>query len=235
MPCQGRFTAAHTIQSGQRCPRLPAPAGLRGTVFFRPEESGHDRQAEQRRPGKPLDGLAPSLSQELPARRRWRRPVRRHAVGRPLHCLGRRRCAGNHQGQTRLHRPDRRRATVRRRREGLLRQVRHDRRGSAQAIVLGHHPRQHRPRLGQQRHRRRPHPLADALPDQRRHGHAEQPASADVHPRPPQPRRAVHLGRPGICRSQGRPRHHRVQEGPGGEESQWQESQRRDDLPRRHP
>ena len=40
-----------------------------------------------------------------------------------------------------------------------------------------------------QRHRRRAHPDADALPDHDRQGDAEQPADADVHPGAAQPRR----------------------------------------------
>ena len=49
---------------------------------------------------------------------------------------------------------------------------------------------------------------ADALPDQRRQGDAEQPADADVHPGAAQSERSVHLGRQGICRPQGRRRRH---------------------------
>ena len=45
-----------------------------------------------------------------------------------------------------------------------------------------------------QRHRRRAHPHADALPDLDRQGDAEQRADADVHPGAAQPRRAGDLG-----------------------------------------
>ena len=46
---------------------------------------------------------------------------------------------------------------------------------------------------------------------------------------------AVHLGRQGICRSQGRRRRRAVQGGAGEEEGLRQGHQGRDDLPGRHP
>ena len=55
-----------------------------------------------------------------------------------------------------------------------------------------------------QRHRRRAHPDADAVPDLGRQGDAEQPADADVHPGAAQPRQPVHLGRQGIRRPRSR-------------------------------
>ena len=73
--------------------------------------------------------------------------------------------------------------------KGLLRQARHARRGGRQAGLLGRHARQ--PGAGRrgQRHRRRAHPDAHALPDLDRKGHPEQRTDADVHPGEAQPRR----------------------------------------------
>ena len=84
----------------------------------------------------------------------------------------------------------RRLAAVRRQGKGHLRQIRHARRRSAEAGVVGHHARQPRARLGRQRHRRRAHPDADAVSDLGRQGDAEQRADADVHPGAAQSRTA---------------------------------------------
>ena len=120
--------------------------------------------------------------------------------------------------QARLHRADRRLAAVRRQGEGHLRQIRHARRRSAEAGLMGHHARQSRARLGRQRHRRRAYPDPDAVSDLVRQGDAEQSADADVHPGAAQSERPVHLGRQGICRPQGRRRHRAVQGGAREEE-----------------
>ena len=64
-----------------------------------------------------------------------------------------------------------------------------------EAGLLGRHPRQPRARLREERHRRRPHPHADALPDLDRQGDAEQRADADVPAGAAQSRRAGDLGR----------------------------------------
>ena len=125
---------------------------------------------------------------------------------------------GSHQGQSRLHRAHRRGAAVRRQGERLLRQARHAGRRGAEAGLLGRDARQSGARLGGQRHRRRPYPHADALPDQRRQGDAEQRADADVHPGAAQSRQPMHLGRQGIRRPAGRARHQAVQGSAGQEE-----------------
>ena len=78
-----------------------------------------------------------------------------------------------------------------------------------QAGLVGHDARQSRARLGGQRHRRRAHSDADAVPDHDRQGDAEQRADADVHPGAAQSRRAGDLGRQGIRRPQGRRRRER--------------------------
>ena len=111
--------------------------------------------------------------------------------------------ARGRQGDPRLHRADGRLAAGHRQGEGLLRQARHARRRGRQAGLLGRDARQPRARLGRQRHRRRAHPDADALPDLDRQGDAEQRADADVHPGAPQSRRPGHLGRQRIQGPQG--------------------------------
>ena len=115
------------------------------------------------------------------------------------------------KAHARVHRVERRRAAVRRQGQGAVRQIRHARRRSRQAGVMGHHPRQPRAGLGRQRHRRRAYPDADAVSDLGRQGDAEQSADADVHPGAAQSRQPVHLGCQGICRPQGRRRHRAVQ------------------------
>ena len=161
--------------------------------------------------------------------------ARRRQAEFPRRRLRARRGSGSEGRQARLHRAQRCRSAVRRQGQGLLRQARHARCRGAEAGLLGHHARQPRAGLGRQRHRRRAYPDPDAVPDLGRQGDAEQSADADVHPGPAQSRRAVHLGRQGIRRPQGRRRHRAVQGGAGEEEGLRQGDQGRDDLPGRHP
>ena len=125
-------------------------------------------------------------------------------------------------------------ALVDRQGEGLLRQARHARRRGRQAGLLGRHARQRRAGLREQRHRRRAHPLADALSDLDRQGHAEQRADADVPAGPAQPRCPGHLG---LQRIQGPQGHHRRLPAQGRlreEEGRGQGGEGRHDIPRRH-
>ncbi len=118
--------------------------------------------------------------------------------------------------------------------KGLFRQARHAGRRGRQAGLVGRHARQPGAGLGEQRHRRRAHPDADALPDLDRQGDAEQRADADVPDGAAEPRCAGHLGRAGI---QGPRRHHRRFAAQGRvreEEGRGQGSEGRHDLPRRH-
>ena len=163
------------------------------------------------------------------------RAARRGAGPIPRRRVRARRRAGGEGRQARLHRADRRRRAVRRQGEGLLRQARHARRRGAQAGLVGRHARQSRARLGRQRHRRRAHPDADALPDLGRQGDAEQRADADVHPGAAQSRQPVHLGRQGIRRPADRARHQAVQGSAGEEEGVRQGGEGRQHVPGRHP
>ncbi len=138
------------------------------------------------------------------------------------------------ESDPRLYRTDGRLSAGDRQGERHLRQIRHARRRSVQAGLMGRDPRQHGARLGKQRHRRRAYPDADAVSDLRRQGDAEQRADADVHPGAAQSRCAGDLGRQRIQGSEG---HHRRFGAEGRlreKESRRQGSEDRDDLPGRH-
>ena len=176
-------------------------------------------------------GLPPFRPAER-GRPRRRQPRRR--VPRDRHGAGHR--ARDQGRQAGIHRAHRRRAAVRGRREGLLQEARHDRGGGAQAVLLGRDARQPGAGLQEQRHRRRPHPVAHALPDHLRGGHGQQRAGADPDPGAPEPGRPVHLGGQRIQGPEGRRGHQGVQEGAAGQAREdRQGGERRHDLPRRHP
>ena len=126
------------------------------------------------------------------------RAARRGQAEFPRRRLRARRGSGSEGRQARLHRADRCVAAVRRQGKGHLRQIRHARRRSAEAGLMGHHARQPRAGLRGQRHRRRAYPDPDAVSDLVRQGDAEQSADADVHPGAAQSERSVHFGRQGI-------------------------------------